>query len=79
MSDVTKEIELCYRQIGLRIEGIRKVLGITQDDLAKKIGWSRGSIANIETGRERLLLHKVERLAEALGTTPKGLLKGIWT
>lgn len=72
------QIELCYRQIGLRIENIRVVLGITQQQLADRLKYSRGSIANIETGRERLLLHKVEAIATALGTTPKGLLRGIW-
>lgn len=72
-------IEVVHRQVGLRVEAIRNALGINQAELAKRTGWTRSSIANIETGRQRLLLDGVERLAQALGTTPKHLLKGIWT
>jgi transcriptional regulator with XRE-family HTH domain len=57
---------------------MRDVLGITQQELAERTGMSRGSIANIETGRQRILLHDVETLARALGSSPKALMRGIW-
>lgn len=71
--------ELVYRQLGTKIEQIRTTLGWTQADLATKVGYSRGSIANIETGRQRLLMHDVEKIAGAFGMSPKVLLRGIWT
>lgn len=64
--------------VGLRIRQIREVLGISQDDLAKRVGLTRVSVTNTEIGRQRLLLDGVERYAKALGTTPKALLKGVW-
>jgi len=75
---MSKPIEPCHAMVGMRIRQIREVLGITQDDLAKRCNWKRVSITNIETGRQRLLLDGVERCAKALGTTPKALLKGVW-
>ena len=72
-------MQLCYRQFGLRIEQMRNTLGWTQADLAKKVGLQRASIANLETGRQRVLLHQVENFAVAFGSTPKHLMKGIWT
>ena len=72
-------IEPCHRLLGTRIEHIRTTLGLTQQELAKRVGLTRASIANIETGRHRFLLHVVERFAQALSTTPKHLMRGIWT
>lgn len=72
------EIEAVYRAFGCRVEMIRQTLGLTQDDLCKRVKLSRASIANIETGRQRILLDDVQKFADALGTTPKGMLKGIW-
>jgi len=40
---------------------------MSQDILAKAVGLSRASIANIETGRQKVLLHHVYLLASALG------------
>ena len=71
-------IEPVYQAIGARMRMLRDTLGIQQEDLAKRLGWSRASIANIETGRQRVLAHDVERIAIALGTHVKGFLKGIW-
>lgn len=71
-------IEACHRACGAKIEQIRKTLGLTQEELAKRVGLSRPAVTNIETGRQRLLLDTVERFASALGTSPKNLMRGIW-
>ena len=75
---MSKPIEPCHAMVGMRIRQIREVLGITQDDLAKRVGLKRVSVTNTEIGRQRLLLDGIERYAKALGTTPKALMKGIW-
>ena len=73
-------LEPCYRMLGSRIEMIRETLGMTQLELAHKCeGLTRTSIANLEAGRQRIPLHKVELIALALHTTPKHLMRGIWT
>lgn len=77
---MTKPLEAVYRQLGAKVESIRIVLGISQQELADRVGTlGRASIANLETGRQRLSLHELENIARALGTTPKQLLRGIWT
>lgn len=73
-----KPIEACHISVGIRIRMIRETLGLSQVDLAKRVGLQRVSVTNIEVGRQRLLLDGIERFATALGTTPKHLLKGIW-
>jgi len=75
---MAKAIEACHISVGVRIRMIRETLGMSQDDLAKRVGLQRTSVVNTEQGRQRLLLDGIERYAMALGTTPKHLLKGIW-
>lgn len=75
---MSKPIEACHVAVGARIRMIRETLGITQDDLAKRVGLQRVSVTNTEIGRQRLLLDGIERYAAALGVSPKHLLKGIW-
>jgi transcriptional regulator with XRE-family HTH domain len=74
-----KPLEPIYGLIALKIRHVRETLGITQEELAKRTGYTRVSIVNIETGRQRLPLHQVEEIARALGVTTKHLLRGIWT
>lgn len=74
-----KPIEPVYRMFGMKVEQIRTTLGINQADLARAVGLTRTSITNIESGRQRVLLADVERFAAALHTTPKHLMRGIWT
>lgn len=71
--------EPVYRLLGARIEHIRTTLGWTQLDLSKRIGLTRTSIANIEAGRQRILLHDLQKFASAFNMEPKSLLRGIWT
>lgn len=70
--------EPIYRLIGAKIEQTRTFLGWTQLELAHKVHLSRGSVANIELGRQRILLHDVEKFATAFNMQPKILLRGIW-
>lgn len=64
-----------YRNLGKRIRGLRKGLGRTQYQLAKQIGISRASLANIEAGRQQVLVHHLFGLAIALDLdSPAALL-----
>ena len=57
--------------IGERIKIRREQLNISQDELAKKIGYkSRSSINKIEMGHYNLTQSKIKAIADALETTP---------
>lgn len=72
------EVEPVYQALGARIRMLRDTLGIEQKTLAQRTGLSRPTIANMEVGRQRIYMHHVQTIADALGSHPKGLLKGIW-
>lgn len=55
-----------YKAFGKAVAARRKTLELTQSDLASRIGVSRASVANIESGRQSVLLHHVYALASAL-------------
>jgi transcriptional regulator with XRE-family HTH domain len=63
-----------YKHIGAVIKARRKTLGLKQETLAGKLGISRGSLANIETGRQNVLVHQLFKIAAALELTPTDLL-----
>ena len=73
-----KTVEPEYRLFGARVVEARGRKGIRQQELADLTGMSRGSIANIEIGRQRFMLHNIRTFAKALGVSPKWLTKGIW-
>lgn len=55
-----------YRELGRAVATRRKMVGLTQAEVAKEVGISRASIANIESGRQKVLLHQVYGLMKAL-------------
>jgi transcriptional regulator with XRE-family HTH domain len=55
-----------YDALGEAMLVRRKRLKLTQAQVAKKIGVSRESVANMEAGRQRVLLHHVYGLMQAL-------------
>jgi len=63
-----------YREIGTLIRRRRRVLELTQGELAARLGISRGGLANIETGRQNVLLHQLYRFAAALDMNVHDLL-----
>lgn len=57
--------------IGNRIKARRDELGISQDELAKKLGYkSRASVNKVEKGVHDIPSNKLSQYAEALQTTP---------
>jgi transcriptional regulator with XRE-family HTH domain len=56
---------------GERIKKRRKELGLTQEELARRMGnTSRASVSIIESNRDDLTTARVRKIAEALETTP---------
>jgi transcriptional regulator with XRE-family HTH domain len=52
----------------------RRGLDLSQAELAARLGISRGGLANIETGRQNVLLHQLYRFAAALDMSVHDLL-----
>src|SRR5712692_1672050 len=55
-----------YKALGDLIRRRRKILNLSQEKLAGRLGVSRASIANIETGRQKILVHQLLQLAATL-------------
>lgn len=63
-----------YREIGRRIRAAREERMMTQEALGLAVSLTRTSITNIESGRQRISVHTLWRVAEALQVDPRNLL-----
>jgi transcriptional regulator with XRE-family HTH domain len=62
-----RDPEAIYRVFGRKLREVRVGKRIPQQELATLSGLTRASITNIESGRQRVLLHQAVQFAEALG------------
>ena len=69
-----KKIVVEYTAMGKRIRKYREEIGITQGDLAYKVGLSNTTISHIECGAGRPELNSLVMIANALGVTVDMLL-----
>ena len=61
------DIRLSQKQIGQRITELRKMKGLSQEDLAKSVKISRPSLAQIELGNRSVNILELQRLSMVLG------------
>ncbi len=59
--------QLSQKQIGQRIAGLRKAKGLSQEDVARSIGISRSSVAQIELGNRGVDILELQSLSVELG------------
>lgn len=71
---VTGEI---HKKFGQRIQKLRTEKGLTQEDLADKIGVDRSYMGFLERGEKNATLDKIIKLANALGISIPKLFEGI--
>jgi transcriptional regulator with XRE-family HTH domain len=67
------EAEL-YKRFGQLVRRHRDRLNLSQAQIADAVGLTRASVANIETGRQRIPLHQLFRLARAFQVEVDALL-----
>ena len=61
--------------IGDRIRERRKALGLTQSELAKRLGLtSKAAISTVENNKEDMTTERIRKYADALDTTPQYLM-----
>ncbi len=60
---------------GRRLAELRKMQGISQEQLALMSGVARSYVSGVERGKRNISLLNIVRLAETLGVGPEELLK----
>jgi transcriptional regulator with XRE-family HTH domain len=68
------DVDFLYEELGRRIRERRGALGVSQKDLAHAVSLSRASIANVEAGNQKILVHTLLAIADALQLNPTELL-----
>lgn len=69
-----RRISTLYVRFGELFRRHREANSLTQEQVSKMVGLSRTSIANIEAGRQKILLHQLFDLAATVEVPPSALL-----
>ena len=62
------------KTIGERISEIRKAKGLTQQELAEKVGITRDLLCSYEIGRARIFGEMISQIAQVLGVSSDKIL-----
>ena len=71
---VLRTQSLMYK-LGVKIRALRKVAGLTQEQLAEAANVSTNFIGYVERGQRALSIKTLERIAQALDVTPKDMFE----
>ena len=69
-------IDIC-EQFGANLRRIRRKYGLTQEDLAHRVGMDVSYLSELENGRKEPCLRKMKEIAQALAVPLSRLLRGI--
>lgn len=58
------------------IRELRESLGVSQVELARRIGWAKDRLSRVETGSRRLRIDDYEMMMKALNVRPDAILGG---
>lgn len=56
-----------YEEIGRKLQKAREEAGLSQEELAKRLGCTQASLSNYELGKRRLYLADLQRIGQLLG------------
>jgi transcriptional regulator with XRE-family HTH domain len=57
---------MIYKNIGKKIQKAREELGLSQEELASRLGYTQAAFSNYELGKRRLYLANIEQIAREL-------------
>jgi len=57
---------MIFREIGRRIQQAREEMGLTQEELAARLGCTQSALSNYELGKRRLYLNMLDEIAAIL-------------
>ena len=57
---------MIYKDIGKKIQKAREEAGLSQGELASRLGYTQAALSNYELGKRRLYLANIEQIAREL-------------
>jgi len=57
---------MIYKNIGRKIQRAREEAGLSQEELASRLGYTQAALSNYELGKRRLYLANIEQIAREL-------------
>jgi transcriptional regulator with XRE-family HTH domain len=72
-----RQREYWDRAVVATVSSSRKDMDLTQEDLAKRMGWSREVLSNIEQGRRGVTVSDLILIARALNLDPETLFRRV--
>jgi transcriptional regulator with XRE-family HTH domain len=70
MNEVVKTVELLF---GERVRNLRKIIKISQDELAYRSGLHRNYISDVERGTRNISLKAIYKIARGLNVSVEAL------
>ena len=65
------------KDLGKRIRELRQQTGLSQEKFALKIGMDRTYFASVETGKRKIAILNIKKIADGLSITLSELFEGL--